>query len=179
MDNTTEKRLPLVITNDAEQKKVNFIFSYVTEILQSPYIDTLILVGPYISSYFIDLLKRSPVKTILVIIDKNPPKYTMDAIKQLNMFNFDRNNKKEVFIRQRPPKSRFLHMKVMIPYYSRKDIKKFYAPCVIVGSLNLTKNGILYNDELMIILRDKPSIQTCVKKATTLWDSCSKTPPIL
>lgn len=165
-----EKILPIVVTNDDDNDRIYRIEAYINEILTSRKIDALLMAGPYISKYFVEYIKKSPVKVIRIIIDKNPTDYTLDAIRSLFAFNYlDPPYRKIVQIRKRTDESRFLHMKLMIPFF-RTD-EKYYAPCALVGSVNFTKNGIRNNDEIMVLLRDEKSISACVNTLDRLWNN--------
>jgi len=161
---------PLVITNQSDKKGT--IKVVIEDILSNKRLHTLLVVAPYISSYFVQMLSKTPVKYVVVVINKDDlnPDYVDEAIELLKAAPF------KVIVRQRPKNSQFVHMKVMMPCWKIEvptqtidglvnggEIR-IEPTCVIAGSVNFTKNGISISDEMLIVLRDPHSIKK-VKKA--------------
>lgn len=162
-----EKDLPDVATNYEDINSFD-IHTYIENIMNNENIDTLIFVAPYVSSFFVKMLKNSNIKLIMGIFNNRVPKYTRKAIEELQQLN---NNGMRVELRKRKKDSNFLHMKVMIPYYINRSTSKLYPKCAFSGSVNWTKGGLEKNDELLIVLNDHKSIDTCVKILDRLWIS--------
>jgi len=132
--------------------------------LQNPRLDTLVAVAPFVSPYFSNFLKNTAVKNLVLLINRKDlvPDYVNDAIEKLHDVNF------KVTVRQRPDKSKFMHLKVMIPYVKiERTITKYgqtkteislLPMCAISGSVNFTKNGITKSDEMLVVLKDMYSI---------------------
>jgi len=167
-----DSEYPIVITNqlyEDENKRSDKIKEIITTILGNPNMDTLVAVAPFISEYFVKLLAKTTLKYLILIINREDlnPEYVENAVKVLNYAKFD------VEVRARPPGSKFIHMKVMVPYMkiSRIDksegkarsISKIIPTCAIAGSVNFTKNGIAVSDEMLVIFRDPYSINACLE----------------
>lgn len=75
---------PLIITNE----DISLIESTIDSYLQHPRINTVLFMAPYISSYFINMIERSNARLILALINKNAPKYTVEAMKKLRMLDY-------------------------------------------------------------------------------------------
>lgn len=163
--------LPLVITNNTNYNKK--ISLYIKTIIGDPKIDTIMFATPYISDYFVDMIRESSTKVVLGLVDKDPPIWTKQAIRKL--IELKNESSKKISVKCRPKNSGFLHMKLLIPFYFNPNLKenKYYAKCAMVGSVNLTKKGIEKNDEILIILRDRESIEECVKTMDALWKGSS------
>jgi phosphatidylserine/phosphatidylglycerophosphate/cardiolipin synthase-like enzyme len=154
--------LPIIITNQIYDKKG--IKDVIEKILGNNNMDTLVAVAPFISTYFVNMIAKTPVKNLILIVNKNDlnPDYVNNAIKMLKETSF------HVEIRERPPGSRFVHLKILIPFISiervvkddgkERVIRKLIPACAISGSVNFTRNGISINDELLSVYRDPYSI---------------------
>lgn len=153
---------PIVITPqifDDDAIKTNL-----ERILKNPKLDTLVAVAPFVSPYFSKFLANTNVKNLVLLINRESfnPEYVKDAIEKLKETKF------KVTIRERPENSKFIHMKLMIPYvkiertvtqYGKQRVEISLVPmCAICGSVNFTKNGIEKSDEMLVILRDMYSI---------------------
>ncbi len=185
MMSETNYELPLVVTNNTGDS--DKISRYFTSIIQDSYLDTIMFAGPYMSNYFVDIIEKCHAKYVLALIDKNPPDWTMKAVKRLWALRLTTN--KKISIKQRPQQilnpnynpnikrskkmieTPFLHMKLVLPFYNEpaQPKNKYYAKCAFVGSVNLTKGGIENNDEILVILRDRGSIGECVRSLDELW----------
>ena len=167
-----DSEYPIVITNqlyEDENKRSDKIKEILTTILGNPNIDTLIAVAPFISKYFVNLLAKTSLKYLILIINREDlnPEYVETAVKVLKNAKFD------VDIRSRPPGSKFIHMKVMVPCMriTRIDksagkaqaISKIVPACAVAGSVNFTRNGISVSDEMLVIFRDPYSINACLE----------------
>jgi len=164
------KQLPIVVTNNTgDNKKIKKHFQ---GILNNKYIDTIIVADPYISSYFINIIKQTPIKSVLILVDEDSPKYTMKAIEDL----YDLRNppyNKEIIAKIRPKSSDFMHMKLLMPFFKDLSLPKnnrFFCNYVFVGSVNFTKRGIEQNDEILVILRDNENINECYNAFKNLWE---------
>lgn len=166
-----EKVRPLVVTNDANGTAI--IEAVVSKILHNPQLDTIIVVAPYFSNFFINMIMETPVKHILIIIDKKPPDYTLQAIAHL--FQYAKSGKITVHVKHRPKTASFMHLKCMIPlynYWNAQTRQMDALPvCAFTGSVNWTRGGVRDNDEMLVILRDDQSVRECWKKLDQLWRS--------
>ena len=147
-----DKNAPVVITNQAyDEVKIKDILLG-TEFLGNQYLDTLIVIVPFISKYFVKVLAETNVKCLVLVINSDTynPDYVNNAVKLLKYVKY------KVIVRKRKKGTRFMHMKVMVPYLNLSgNIVDF---CIITGSVNFTKQGITISDEMLIILRDPWSI---------------------
>lgn len=155
---------PLMITPQVFDKDA--IKETLEKILKNEKLDTMIAVAPFISKYFPKFLEKTSLKNLILVINRDSlnPEYVNDAINKLKEARFN------VTIRERPEKSRFVHMKLMIPYVKYERMVMSYGKqrpeakllplCVICGSVNFTKNGITESDEILVILKDMYSINT-------------------
>jgi hypothetical protein len=163
--------LPLVITN---QWKPGNIKNTITSILTNPVVDTLVAVSPFISPFFVRMMCKTKLKNFILLINRDDlnPDYVKKAVSDLKNVPFG------VIVRERPPKSKFVHMKVMIPYVRIDRILKrgiqnmketrLEPCCAISGSVNFTQNGITISDELLFIVRDIYSINMIVESYSDL-----------
>lgn len=141
-----------IVTNKDKMNIHDTFYKY----LQHPYLDMVWYSCPYVSDYFINFISKTKVKVVLMIIDVDPPSYTLQSA--LKLMEMEKKGKINTIIVQRPKGSKFLHQKIFIPIYFDKKIKKLYPVCGFTGSVNLTKNGLLHNDEVLVIIRNHKAI---------------------
>lgn len=65
-------------------------------------------------------------------------------------------------------------MKLLIPYFLDKTNDSITPKYAFSGSVNWTANGIQNNDEILIILRDKNSVNKCVAILEKFWENGEK-----
>lgn len=168
-------QLPEVIYNTPSTPKK--IRDKVFEVLRHPSIDTIFFVGPYISPYFVNILKTTNLKAMMAVIDANPTTHTENAVEDFLIWGHEKHI--DMNLVQRPPKSKLIHMKILVPMYHTPETG-LYAPCALTGSVNFTAGGIIRNDEVLVVLRDRASIISCLDvmyqralESTTLPDKAS------
>lgn len=156
------KTEPIMITKQAYHEEV--IEDTMKDILTNKNLHSLTVLAPYVSSYLLSILAKSTLKKMVMLVNKDEdnPDYVNKVIEGLKKVKY------RVIIMQRPPKSSFIHMKMMIPYLkvilpfndgTRITYKEVLVPsCVICGSVNYTRNGIVTSDEMLVVLRNKKSI---------------------
>jgi hypothetical protein len=155
---------PLIVFNENGKE----ICDYIKKVLMHPHCNILMVACPYITGFFAQLLRASPVENILVLLDKDPPKYTVTgALRLLDL----KQAGKHVSIAQRPEGSPFMHVKLMIPLYMDPMKKRTYHVCAFMGSVNLTKAGLEKNDEGLVVLRDLRSVGACYQYLDSLWQT--------
>lgn len=159
--------LPIVITNQVYEKGA--IKKILLKCIDRKNLDTLIAVAPFISTYFVKMLMKTSVKKLILIINRKDlnPNYLNNAVKMLHNVTFD------VEVRERPAKSTFIHLKLLVPYIAiervkgsnsnKRVVKKLVPYCAISGSVNFTRNGISVSDEALNIFKDPYSINTYLK----------------
>ncbi len=160
--------LPNVITRQLWKRGA--IKRTISEILSHPEVDTLVATAPFISTYFVSFLSRTKLKNLVLLINRDAynPDYVNNAVSALKNAPF------HVLIRQRPEKSGFMHLKIMIPFikqHPRPGMKVDLIPfCAMAGSVNFTKNGIELNDEGLYIFKDQYSINAFNKTYADLLE---------
>lgn len=181
---------PIIITSE-DPDNIN---GYISAIFRHPDLDTLLFVAPYISEYFVNMVEESNAKQIMAIVNANPPSYTekamnflvsMDSaviesyIKKHTSRSLPRymerslSMHRKVYVRRlgKTGRYKFVHAKLMIPYFIDREKKTLEPKYVLSGSVNWTKGGLSDNFEMLIILRDKKSINKCVSIFNSLWES--------
>lgn len=143
---------PLIISNTDKPNIHDTFYKY----LQNPQLDSIYFSCPYVSSYFVNFIKKTPTKMMIMIIDENPPIYTLQSA--LAFLRMEKENKMHVNVIQRPERSKFLHQKLFVPIYIDPASKQAYSPCAFGGSVNLTKNGLIGNDETLFVIRNYKGI---------------------
>lgn len=164
--------LPIMVTKQAFNDKS--IKDVMETILTNSNLHSLTILAPYISEYILGILAKSNIKKLVLIINKDEdnPDYVNKTLEGLKKVKY------HVIIMQRPPKSSYVHMKVMIPYLKvlvpfdngeRIEYKEVLVPsCVICGSVNYTKSGIEKSDEMLIVMNNKEAITVAEKTLNVL-----------
>jgi len=134
--------------------------------------DTLLAACPWFTDKFLELIDFTIIKAILIIIDSTPEEKTIRTLRKLRQLCGKYGTYLE--IRQRPPNSAFMHLKLMIPIYRNDREEKLYARVAFTGSVNFTTSGIKYNDELLIITQDSQNLDQLMTKFDALWNSSKK-----
>jgi hypothetical protein len=126
--------------------------------------DTLVAVAPFISTYFVHFLAKTNLKKLVLLINsiEYNPEYVDNAVNMLKTSKF------AVHVRKRPKESKFMHLKVMIPYILHKGSLTPF--CAMSGSVNFTKNGISISDEALFVFRDMYNINALIVTYDTLLD---------
>ena len=96
--------VPLVVTNTDTPN----IHDTLVGCLRNQYLDSVYFSAPYISEYFVNVLKQTPVKSVFVMVDKDPTDYVKKAMTEL--LNLRQSHRIEINVVQRPPKSSFLQI---------------------------------------------------------------------
>lgn len=143
---------PLILTNTDTPNIHDTFYKY----LKHPHLDSVYFSCPYVSNYFVNFLLKTPIKMIIMIIDQNPPIYTLQSA--LSFLKLEKDGKVIVNVIQRPEKSKFLHQKLFVPIYNEPKQNQAYSSCAFGGSVNLTKNGLIGNDEALFVIRNYTGI---------------------
>lgn len=164
----TPDKTPNIITN---MDSINIYQTFQTYLFDND-LSIVFIACPYITIPFINLLEKTKAQLIFMIIDseRNVADNTLKSAKKL--LELEKQGRFQVIIIQLPTliskskyhsEAKILHLKICAPIYYNQSLNKYYSKCVLSGSVNFTNNGLINNDEVLIVFRDQISIMKFIQ----------------